>query len=296
VLVLLAVAAALACVPFLDLRELGVPLAWLVGSVLRIRRGQVEASMARAGLGGDSSLATSMYASLATGVMEILWLLGQGRADFEAIVTVDPASRALLDEALAPGCGVVLGASHTGNWELAACAMAQRAPLSVLVKRVSIGVFERFIWRLRQRHDVGLLEGEGALARASEELARGRVVALLIDQVPPREEHGDWLPFLGAPALTDRAPAVLAASAQVPLVVTASRRTDDGRHVLHVLSVKRPPRRGRAAWTRAAMREATEELDAFVRKYPDQWLWMHRRWKTPSMDARGGLVTPSGRR
>jgi KDO2-lipid IV(A) lauroyltransferase len=102
---------------------------------------------------------------------------------------------------------------------------------------------------------------------------------VLLDQVPPREANGEWLAFLGADALTDRAAAALAASTGAPLVVTASRRDEHGRHALHVLSVKLPPTRGRTEWARKATREATGELEGFVRAYPDQWLWMHRRWK-----------------
>ncbi len=194
-------------------------------------------------------------------------------------MTVDPESQPLLDTALGPGRGAVLGASHTGNWEIAACAMARTTPLSVLVKPVSVGVLDGFMRQVRARYRVGLLEGEGALVRARDEVLAGRAVALLVDQVPPREAHGDRLPFLGGAALVDRAPAALAASTGAPFVMTASRRGEDGRHVLHVLSVKWPPARGRGAWVREATREATDELAAFVTRYPDQWLWLHRRWK-----------------
>ncbi len=166
----------------------------------------------------------------------------------------------------------------------------------MIVKGVSVRVFDRFIRRLRARYAVGLLEGADAFHRAWRELRAGRLVAALTDQVPPREEHGEWLPFLGAEALTDRSPAALAASAGVPLVVTASRRDEDGRHVLHVLSVKWPPVRERRAWALDATREASRELAEFVTRYPDQWLWLHRRWRRPvTVDGRGSLATCSSR-
>jgi KDO2-lipid IV(A) lauroyltransferase len=292
VLVLSTMAALVGCVPFGDLGVLAAPLAWLAGAVVRVRRGHVEASMARAGLQGVGARASAMYTSLATGVMELLWLAGASRRDLATVVTLDPGSRALLEEALDPGHGAVFAASHTGNWELAACAVAQRRPLSVVVKRVSLGAFDRFIRRLRTRYSVGLLEGEDAFGRAWRELRAARLVAVLIDQVPPREEHAEWLPFLGAEALVDRAPAALASSAGVPLVVTASRRDEHGRHVLHVLSVKWPPFRERRAWVLEATRETTRELAAFVARYPEQWLWLHRRWRPPATaGGRRSLVT-----
>jgi KDO2-lipid IV(A) lauroyltransferase len=265
---------------FADLRTLGAPLSWLVGSVLRVRRAHVEAAMRRAGLADPAGTASRMYGSLGALVSELLWLAAAGPEDVATVATLDPSSTELLDEALRAGRGAVLAASHTGNWELAAMAMARRARLSVLVKPVSLGVLDRFMKDMRKRLGVGLLEGSGALLDARGELRRGGVVALLLDQVPPTAEHAEWLPFLGADALTHRAAAALAASVGAPLLVTASRRGEDGRQVLHVLSVKWPTEGG-AGWARRATREATEELDAFVRQYPDQWLWMHRRWRGP---------------
>jgi len=282
---LLALAKLVAFVPLRDLPLLGAPLAWLAGGVLRIRRSQVEAAMRLAGV--PEAAAAGMYRSLATGVMELLWLAGAPRGSLAQWVTIDPASRGRLDEALRPGRGAVIGASHTGNWELTACAMARFTRLSVLVKRVSVGAFDRFMRRVRTGYGVGLLEGRGALSRACRELEVGRAVALLIDQVPEREEHGDRVPFLGAGALVDRAPATLAAALGVPFIVTASLREADGRHALYVLSVKLPPARGRRAWAGQAMREATEELAAFVMAHPDQWLWLHRRWNRPPV---GGVA------
>ncbi len=276
---LLALSSLIACVPFGDLRVLGRPLGWIVGSLLRIRRDHVETAMTRARIRGSSDVALEMYASLGALVMELLWLAGAPRRDLRPVVRVDPASARLLDEVLGSGRGAVFGASHTGNWELAACAMAQRTRFSVLVKPVSLGVFDRFMKQMRKRYGVGLLEGPGAIAEARRELDAGRVVAVLVDQVPPREDFADRVPFLGADALTDRAAAGLAASAGVPLVLTASRRAEDGTQVLHVLSVREPPPRGRTEWAREATRQVTEELAAFVAEAPDQWLWMHRRWK-----------------
>ncbi len=218
-----------------------------------------------------------MYASLATGVVELLWLAGRRRRISE-LARVDPASAPLLSSVLRSG-GAVFAASHTGNWELAACALAERCKLSVLVKPVTMGTFEDFMKRMRKRYAVGRLTGEGALTEARALLESGGAVAVLIDQVPRRAENAEVVSFLGEDALADRTPAALAASVGCPLVMTASRRDEEGRHWLHVLSVSHPPRRGRAEWVRHATRETTDELAAFVRSYPDQWLWLHRRWK-----------------
>ena len=268
-------------VPFRHLRALGVPLAWIVGSALRVRRAHVEASLERAGCLAPRRTARAMYRSLAASVMELLWLAHRPTAALSGVCTLDPASRAALDDARRLGKGVVLAASHTGNWELAACSVAKELDLLVVVKPIAARGLDAFMTRARQAHGLGLARGEGALGPARSVLARGGCVAMLIDQVPEKEGHGIPIHFLGASALADRTPAALAASVGAPLVVVAFRREPSGGHVIEVLTVLHPPPRERRAWVLRATREATTVLDAFVRRHPSEWLWMHRRWRPP---------------
>jgi KDO2-lipid IV(A) lauroyltransferase len=266
---------------FAWLARLGAVLGWLAGSVLRIRRAHVEQAMARAGVARGA--APAMYRGLGAGALELLWMAAR-RRDLGRVAVLDGDARAAWEGALAKGRGVVVAASHTGNWDLAACAVAQRAPLLVVTKRLSMGGLDAF-WQLtRAGYGVSLCEAAGAMARGRAALAAGGAVAMMIDQVPARPEHGVRCAFLGAPAFADRAPATLAARAGAPLVVAASRRDPaaGGAQRLEVLAVLDPPPRAGKAWIEEATRAATAALDAFVRAHPSEWLWMHRRWKTPS--------------
>jgi Kdo2-lipid IVA lauroyltransferase/acyltransferase len=273
-------AAVVARLPFRWLRALGLPLAWLVGSCLRIRRAHVEASLERAGDTEPQKSARAMYRALGANVMELLWLSRRPDAMRE-ICSLDPGSRTVLERARSKGRGIVLAASHTGNWELAACAMARELDLTVIVKPIATQGVDAFMTRARRAHGLGLTLPQGALQPAREVLARGGSVAMLIDQVPEEESHGIPVEFLGARALADRAPAALAAATGAPLVVVAFRREEDGTHRIEVLDVLDPPARGRRAWTLEATRKATRALEGFVKRYPSQWLWMHRRWRAP---------------
>ena len=96
-----------------------------------------------------------------------------------------------------------------------------------------------------------------------------------IDQVPDKKRHGVRVDFLGRPAWVDRAPISLARRMNVPLVVIASHRTTEGRQRVRLLDVIDPHAND------AALR-ATAALERFVRAHPTEWLWMHRRWKTPN--------------
>jgi KDO2-lipid IV(A) lauroyltransferase len=256
---------------------LGSLLGWLAGSVLRIRRAHVEASMRAAGVAQPARQARAMYRSLGISVFEFLWMALRGRRAL-AGVRIEPGSQALWEQALAGGRGVVVAASHTGNWDLSACSIARDVELLVVTKRLSVAWLDRFWQSTRARMGIRLTDAAGALGRAREMLRRGGAVAMMIDQVPAAS-RAIPVTFLGQPAHADRAPAAVAAAAGVPIVVAASRRAASGGHVLHVLAVLTPPPRPSRVWIDEATRRATRELERFVLQYPDQWLWMHRRWK-----------------
>jgi KDO2-lipid IV(A) lauroyltransferase len=192
---------------------------------------------------------------------------------------------------------VVVAASHTGNWDLAACAIARDVELAVVTKHLSARSLDAFWQATRAAHGVHLIDARGAMARGRDVLARGGVLAMIIDQVPASANHAVRVEFLGRSAFADRAPAALAARSGAPLVIAASRREAAG-HVLEVLDVLEPPARAGRAWIDDATRASAHALDRFVRAHPSQWLWLHRRWKTPpgapsaqSSEA-GGRVPP----
>jgi Kdo2-lipid IVA lauroyltransferase/acyltransferase len=265
--------------PWRALAGLGAGLGWLVGSVLRVRREHVEAAMRVAAVADARAEARAMYRALGTSALELLYLSRRGERAVDP-VRFDPASEVRWRRAFSRGRGVVLAASHTGNWDLAACRVARDVELLVVTKHLSVRALDVFWQSTRAAQGVSLAEAHGALARARAVLARNGAVAMMVDQVPMLARHAIAIDFLGQRALVDRAPAALAAACRAPLVVTASRREGDGRHVLVVLDVLEPPERPRRGWVDEATEAATHALAAFVRANPSQWLWLHRRWRS----------------
>ena len=272
--------------PWWLLASMGAALGWFAGSLLRIRRAHVEGAMRRAGIALPSSAARAMYRSLGRSVFEFLWMAARG-PDATAHAAFDAASHEAWEKAVAHGRGIVLAASHTGNWDFAACALARETDLLVVTKHLRAASLDAFWQATRANRGVSLASAEGAVARSLAVLQRGGSVAMMIDQVPASPLRAVPVDFLGAEAWCDRAAAALAARARAPLVVAASRRDAQGRHVLHVLGVFVPPARPGRAWIDEATAWATRELERFVRTYPSQWLWLHRRWKAPEGVDRG---------
>lgn len=284
-------AALVARLPRAALGALGGALGSVVGSVLRIRRRLVESAMERAGVGAPTSVAVRMYRDLGHGVFELLWLAGArpaARSEEIARVAIDAEAVTALGEATARG-PVVLFASHTGNWELAAAAAAQHLAaqgrgLAVVAKAMHARGVDAFLVRLRRRLGVRVLAPLGAFGAARRALHAGDVVVMPIDQVPDRASHGVAVPFLCGSALADRAPAMLAWRAKATVLVVAAER-DGGGHRVRLLDVIPSPARGAIvnprAWIDATTRRATAALEAFVRRSPESWLWLHRRWRAP---------------
>ncbi len=290
-LALRALAALVGRLPWRALGPIGAILGWLAGSALRIRRDHVEAAMGVAGIPSSPRSARAMYRALGRSAVEFLWL-GSRAARGETHARIDAASIGPWRDAIGGGRGVVIAASHTGNWDLAACAMAREVDLLVVTKRLTVRSLDRFWQSTRAAYGVRLADAHGAVRGVRDVVRRGGAVVMMIDQVPDSLGRAVVVDFLGRPALVDRAPAALAAACGAPLVVAASRRCEDGEHALHVLAVLAPPPRGRSAWIDETTVAATRCIDRFVRAYPDQWLWLHRRWKHLDQSHRVGTLPP----
>ncbi len=275
----------IAWLPYRALAPLGAALGFFVGSILRIRRRHAVGALRRAGIEPASRVASRVYTSLGRGVAELLWVAGRPAHVVDSRFAFEPEAERAIRDALALDRGLVVATAHTGNWDLGACAAARwlaserlATSLTVVTKRLANRALDRAWQRLRAERGVVLVEASGATRAVTRALARGGVVALLVDQRPDRARQVADVPFLGASAPCDLAPALLAARAGAPVVILFSRRVVDG-HRMSLGGVVTPGelRGGRPSLVAATERIA-RALDAFVRAHPDQWLWLHRRW------------------
>jgi KDO2-lipid IV(A) lauroyltransferase len=181
---------------------------------------------------------------------------------------------------LSPERGAVLVTAHCGNWEwmmLALCAAG--VPMSVAAREVYDPRLDEIARRLRGRFGGETeLRGEQAGRRLAGALRRGRVVGLLIDQ--DIDTPGVFAQFFGRPAWTPVGAAALALRLRAPVVSGFATRMPDGSMRLAFA----PPvaTADLAAGDEAAARltaAMTARIEAQVRSHPEQWVWMHRRWR-----------------
>jgi len=275
-------------------RSLGIPgnaIGWICASVLRIRRRAVETAMRRAAIAEPCTVARAMYKNLGRSLFELFWLSGAGSQDRDRAldhVQIDEATAHALLHAAKRG-PVILAASHTGNWELVAFAAARmlgRAGRSLVVvaKPLSVHALNVFCMRLRESFGLRILAPDGALAAARHALLAGEVVAMPIDQVPDRARHGCEVSFLGARALADRAPAMLAQATGATLVVVGAERHGAEQRVRILAEIGACTVHGSRRTDRAiqATKQASFALERFCMASPASWLWLHRRWRQAS--------------
>lgn len=252
---------------------------WLTWT-LRIRRAVALDNLAHAfpekPFAEQQQIARAAFGSMSRAMLESVTsdLLTNAEMD-RAVSVVDWKG---LDALLAERKPVLIASAHLGSWELFAEVMARRGHVFSAVVRPLTGAFNDWLVRSRQRAGVELISQRGALKNMLKALRRGRAVVQLIDQALPGPE-ALWVPFFGRPASTTPALSMAAMRSGAPVyVVVAVRRA--GHLEMHVegpVPVPDEPTRHAALESHAA--KLTHVIEGHVRAYPEQWLWLHRRWK-----------------
>ena len=188
-----------------------------------------------------------------------------------------------LKTAAAQGRGVLILTAHYGNWELLAAAHGLTGlPLSIVTRPLDHPLLDDLAARFRQRSGAELIIKRQAVREVLQALRRQRMVGILLDQNATRPE-GVFVPFFGVPASTSKGLAVLALRTGAPVVPVFLRRDPDGRgHCMDVGAPIPPPPDGDAATYTATFNQV---LEATIRRSPEQWLWMHARWRTQPKEA-----------
>ena len=178
------------------------------------------------------------------------------------------------------GRGLLIISAHFGSWELSpALALCLRTPMHVIVRPLDSPALQRLAESYRQGCGYHTIAKRAALAECLKVLRRGEIVAVLMDQSGLRHESIQ-VEFFGTNAYTSKGPALLALRTGCPVISGFLIRAGQGRHRL-VLSQEIPVRRTGNLQQDIVenTRVFTHVIESYVRRYPDHWFWLHRRWK-----------------
>jgi len=186
-------------------------------------------------------------------------------------------------EALKKNRGILMFGAHFGNWELGAIAVSLLVcPGMVIYRTLDNTLLERLVLSVRSSTGNKPLPKQQSMRKMLRTLKNNGVVGLLIDQNRSWQE-GVFVDFFGRPACTTDGLALLALHTAAPVIPAFMIRLEDGRYRLvfgeEVELINTDQREQDVLINTQNFTRIIEEM---IRKYPDQWLWVHQRWKTRS--------------
>jgi KDO2-lipid IV(A) lauroyltransferase len=179
-------------------------------------------------------------------------------------------------EAKREGKGILIATAHLGNWELSAFAHAlMTEPMNVMVRPLDNPLIDRLVETRRQLSGNHLILKKDAARRVLRALRDNEAVGILIDQNASTSE-GVFVNFFGKQACANAGFVKLAhhsGAAVIPGFAIWDSNT--AQYILHFY-----PKIDIQGDVEADSQRLHSVLESVIRKYPDQWLWIHRRWKT----------------
>jgi KDO2-lipid IV(A) lauroyltransferase len=198
--------------------------------------------------------------------------------------------------AYAHGRGVLFVTGHFGYWELQALVHALKLqPMAVMARALDNPLLHRLLEDLRTQTGNSVIYRQGTLRRAMRLLQSGEGVGVLIDQ---HIASRDAIPvdFFNRPAATTPIVAALALRTGARIVPLFALPLGGGRYRMIYEHAIEPPPEGSPDPIRELTQRCTDVLEMYVRRHPELWLWMHRRWRdeATSSEREAGSMFPAG--
>jgi KDO2-lipid IV(A) lauroyltransferase len=223
-------------------------------------------------------IARAAYVNYGIAITHMLWSGGAPAEDLET--KVHEESLEPVRNALAQGKGLVLLSAHFGCWELLVSSLRLRigVPFVIVVQNQRNRRINALLDQLRSRFENQTVPMGPSVRVVLKALKENKVIALLGDQSGPKEAV--FVDFFGRPAATHRGPALFSLRYNTPLLMVFLLREADGTYRALFEEVDRTGLNGASEENVLELtRRHTAVLEKYVRSHPDQWLWMHRRWK-----------------
>jgi KDO2-lipid IV(A) lauroyltransferase len=282
--------------------QVGRTLGFIMGRMVRMRRRAVLATLARCLPERTDAerriIANGVYRHLGTMAVECLGFPGQPREVFQQ--HVDFVGEEHMPAPPWPRAGVCWPSwvtSATGNcsawpWPNAGCPSPSSCAPSEIPSSTPTGGSRAKKWACAR------CPAQHSYREALRVLKKGEMVAVTLDQ-NMRRRRGIFVNFFGEQACTTPGLAYLAAHSGAPVVPLYIIRQPDGRHVVHAQPALPPPPDREEATILAATQTYSNILENIIRQHPDQWLWLHNRWRTrpeqPVPPSRTQLRSGAGR-
>ncbi len=271
--------------PWRWLDDVASGLAFLAYRVLKIRREvtlrNLQLAFPEKSIEEQARLAYACYRHFALMALEFLKMGRLTFAELEAMVDLETPE--MFSSYQQQGKGLIMVSGHFGNWEIAGAYFATRWPYhaTVIQKRQKNAWVDRHMARLRRRWHMEIVYVRHAVRNCLNALEQKKLVGLLGDQ--DMGSRGVFVPFFGRLASTPPGAALLHLKSKVPLTFAYALRIGPRRFRLGLIDLSLP-KNERTGDLNADVEQITarynQVLEQFIRQYPEQYFWMHKRWKT----------------
>ena len=267
--------------PLRVVRKLGEALGlafYLVDRVhRRIALANLQAAFPARAAEDRETIARSMFKHFGRLLLELLKFASLSHERKLAAVDWEGEDRVRL--AYAQGKGILFCTGHFGFWEQQALAHALKfEPMGVMARPLDNPKLHHLLERIRVSDGNSVVYRRGAVRKALRLLAEGRGVGILIDQHMTSPD-AIAVDFFGRPAATTSTLAALAIRTGAPVVPLFAFPSPDGRYRMIYEHPVAPPGGASPDDIREFTQRCTDVLEMHVRRRPELWLWMHRRWR-----------------
>jgi KDO2-lipid IV(A) lauroyltransferase len=245
------------------------------------------------GMAELTRIARGCYRHLAIVAAEFFDILSITKDNISDWMEFEGRDRENYEKAHAKNKGIIFFTGHFGNWEFlpVACAILYQ-PINIVYREMDDPVIREMGDRVRRHSGTQLIPKGGAARRLLRFLSRNENIGILADQNVSWRE-GVFVDFFGRPASTTSGLAAIALQTGAPVLPAFSYRMKDGRYRLFVWQEVEIIRTG--DYDRDILENTqhfTNIIEEMIRKHPEQWFWLHQRWKTKKSQA---VENPGGK-
>ena len=234
------------------------------------------------------SIATGVYRNMAVTLIEVLrFPLVRSREDAATLVDMDVDVGEFMRRTRNGQTGAVMVSGHFGNWELMALAFGIMVkPVTMIVKHLSNDLVDQRMNELRTLRGNSVVYDNLSLRKGLRLLSEGGVLAILADQSDPTATY--FGEFLGRRATIFNGAAFFALKAQVPLFVGMCRSISNGKYKIEMQEINTSDLTFCKEDIEILSSRYTRVLEEYIKRWPEEWFWLHNRWKN------GGDVQTGG--
>ncbi len=263
--------------PISKVYQIGEKFGRLIGKVAPARRERAIENLALAmpdlSLAERELLADQTLTNLGRAAFDFLAASGRTKEDIESNTEI--IGLEYMDHALERGKGALLITGHLGNWERASSYLSLRGyPLTVIARDADQDDVNQKVNNLRSDSGTTVVARGNSARTILEKLKANEIVGILPDQ----NANDIFLPFFGQPAGTVLGPGVLHARTGAAIITVVCVYVGNNNWRMEFGEIEKPEQ-GYSTKGEGMMRAINSWLEGVIREYPDQWLWIHDRWR-----------------